>query len=457
MGSKQQKRRRKASPDSGMYGCSPEGPGMGAEGPVAGYGTESSVEKASLMEEIVERGNLFRALEKVEKNGGAPGVDGMKAEELRAYLVDHWLRIKKELLSGTYKPLPVLRKQIPKPGGGFRNLGIPIVLDRFIQQAMLQVLQKKWDQEFSESSFGFRPKRSAHQAVRRAQRYIKEGKRWVVDIDLEKFFDRVNHDKLMGLVAKRIEDKRILILIRGYLNSGVMDCGLCVPTKEGTPQGGPLSPLLSNLMLDVLDKELEERGHCFVRYADDCNVYVGSKQAGERVMISLRKFLEGRLKLKVNEQKSAVARPWKRKFLGFTVTYRQGIRCKVSPEAVKRFKYTVRQLTRRTRGVCLRRMVKELSFYLKGWIGYFGIAEVKKVFHELDKWIRRRLRAMLWKQWKRRAYRELCKRGVSKRLAWNTFKSAHGPWRLSHSPGVEIALPVSFFEKLGLPQLRCLT
>jgi len=350
-------------------------------------------------------------------------------------------------LTGRDIPSPVLRVEIPKPDGGKRGLGIPIVLDRFIQQAVLQVLQKRWDRTFSDNSFGFRPKRSAHQAVLRAQSYIRSGKRWVVDIDLEKFFDRVNHDKLMGLVAKRIKDKRILILIRRYLTSGILEGGLCTLPQEGTPQGGPLSPLLSNLVLDVLDKELEKRGHNFVRYADDCNIYVSSQRAGERVMHSLKKFLGVRLKLKVNESKSAVARPWSRKFLGFTVSSR-GTRCKVSPETVSRFKKKVRELTLKSRGISLRQMIKEVSVYLKGWIGYYKLAEIKSIFYDLDKWIRRRLRARLWKQWKSRGYRELRKRGVDQELAWNTFKSAHGPWRLSHSPALEMALPVSFFDKL---------
>lgn len=427
----------------------------GVEGLVAGCQHETSVVECSLLEEVLERGNLLQALKQVRSNGGGPGIDGMTVDKLPKYLKENWQRIKAELLSGMYQPSPVKRVEIPKPCGGKRELGIPTVLDRFIQQSLNQVLQKKWDSSFSPGSFGFRPNLSAHYAITQAQRNIRMGRQWVVDIDLEKFFDRVNHDKLMGLLSKRIKDKRVLILIRKYLNSGVLDKGLFSRTEEGTPQGGPLSPLLSNIMLDVLDKELEKRGHKFARYADDCNVYVRSRKAGERVMRSLKEFLEKKLKLKINETKSKVERPWKRKFLGFTFsrTYRGGVKRKVAEESIKRLKHKVRELTGRTRGISLRGMVRELGVYLKGWMGYFGFTEVKSVFKELDKWIRRRLRSMLLKQWGRRRYKELRNRGIDRQLAWNTCKSAHGPWRLSHSPALEIALSVSFFEKFGLLQL----
>jgi RNA-directed DNA polymerase len=330
--------------------------------------------------------------------------------------------------------------------------GVATVLDRFIQQAVMQVLQADWDPTFSEASFGFRPERSAHQAVARAQELIASGHGVVVDIDLEKFFDRVNHDILMGLVAKRVADKRILKLIRGFLTAGVLADGLVGPTDEGTPQGGPLSPLLSNLMLDVLDKELEKRGHRFVRYADDCNIYVHSHRAGERVMASIEQFLAKRLKLKVNKAKSAVAQPSKRKFLGFSFVNRQGPRRRIAPQALARFKAKVRELTRRTTGRSLEQIAKALSRYLIGWRGYFGFCETPSVLRELDQWTRRRLRAIAWKQWKRGRTRfaELRRRGVSKDLAAKTAGSPHGPWRLSNSPALTIALPNAFFGLLGL-------
>lgn len=410
--------------------------------------------ESSLIEEVVQRDNIWKALKRVEENKGAPGIDGMKVEALNPYLKREWGRIKQELLSGTYQPKPVRYVEIPKSSGGKRGLGIPSVVDRFIQQAISQVLSEECDKTFSKSSYGFRPNRSAHQAVTKAQEYIESGKRWVVDIDLEKFFDWVNHDILMGLIAKRIQDKKLLKLVRSFLNAGVMSNGMYSVKGEGTPQGGPLSPLLSNILLDVLDKELEKRGHDFVRYADDCNIYVSSSTAGKRVMESITRFLEKKLKLKVNAKKSAVARPWKRKFLGFTVVSWKGIRRKVSPEAIKRFKRRIKEISKRTRGISLSKVIESLNKYLKGWAGYYGFAQVKNKFRELDRWIRRRIRAMIWKQWGRRGYRELVKRGVTRQLSWNTSKSAHGPWRLSNSPGLTIALPVSYFDKIGLLQLK---
>ena len=416
-------------------------------GPVLGLGPG--------MEAIVERANLKKAFVRVKRNKGAAGIDGMSVEELPAYLKEHWPTIRSQLLDGTYKPQPVRRVEIPKASGGTRPLGIPTVLDRFVQQAVMQVLQADWDPTFSEASFGFRPGRSAHQAVERAQAYIASGHGLVVDIDLEKFFERVNHDMLMGLVAKRVTDKHILKLIRGFLTAGVLADGLIGPTEEGTPQGGPLSPLLSNLMLDVLDKELEKRGHRFVRYADDCNIYVRSQRAGERVMASIEKFLTKRLKLKVNKAKSAVARPKVRKFLGFSFTSGQEPRRRIAPQAIARFKSGVRELTQRTRGASPGQIAKELSRYLVGWRGYFGFCQTPSVLWQLDQWIRRRLRAIVWKQWKRGSTRfaELRRRGVGRDLAAQSAGSPHGPWRLSNSPALAIAMPNAFLASLGLASL----
>jgi RNA-directed DNA polymerase len=404
------------------------------------------------MEDVVERENLKKALAQVKRNKGAAGIDGMTVDDLPAYLEEHWLAIRAQLLDGTYKPQPVRRVEIPKGSGGLRPLGIPTVLDRFIQQAVMQVLQADWDRTFSETSFGFRPKRSAHQAVEQAQAYIASGYAVVVDIDLEKFFDRVNHDILMGLVAKRVADKRLLKLIRAFLNAGVMEGGLVSPTEEGTPQGGPLSPLLSNLMLDVLDKELEKRRHRFVRYADDCNIYVRSQKAGERVMAGIERFLEKRLKLKINKAKSAIAKPSVRKFLGFSFTSRKEPRRRIAPQALARFKARVRELTRRTCGRSLTQIAKELSRYLIGWRGYFGFCQTPSVLRRLDEWLRRRLRAIAWKQWKRgdTRFAELRRCGVGRDLAAQTAGAPHGPWRLANSPALAIALPNSFFASLGL-------
>jgi RNA-directed DNA polymerase len=407
------------------------------------------------MEAIVERDNLRKALAQVKRNKGAAGVDGMSIGALASYLKEHWLAIRAQLLDGTYKPQPVRRVEISKATGGTRLLGIPTVLDRFIQQAVLQVLQVNWDRTFSEHSFGFRPKRSAHQAVKRAQELIVSGHGVVVDIDLEKFFDRVNHDILMGLVAKRVTDKRILVLIRSFLTAGALADGLVSTTEEGTPQGGPLSPLLSNLMLDVLDKELETRELNFVRYADDCNIYVRSQRAGERVMASVERFLIKHLKLRVNKAKSAVSRPSKRKFLGFSFTNgKQPRRC-IAPQSLARFRSRARELTRRNRGRSLPQIVKELSVYLIGWRGYFGFCETPSELRDLDKWIRRRHRAIVWKQWKRGSVRfvELRRRGVGRDLAARSAGSPHGPWRLSMSPALTIALSNAFFTSLGLASL----
>jgi RNA-directed DNA polymerase len=374
---------------------------------------------------------------------------------IKDYLKQHWPAIREQLLNGTYEPKPVRRVEIPKPDGGMRKLGIPTVLDRLIQQAVMQVLQRRWDPTFSEHSYGFRPRRSAQQAVAQAQEYLAAGYRWVVDLDLEKFFDRVNHDKLMGQVAKRVEDKRVLKLIRAFLNAGVMEDGLVSPVDEGTPQGGPLSPLLSNLVLDELDRELERRGHRFVRYADDCNIYVRSARAGQRVMENVSAFITQRLKLTVNQAKSAVARPPRRKFLGFSFTWDREPKRRIAPKALARFKQRVRELTGRTRGISLEARVAELGTYLRGWRSYFGFCQTPWVLVPLDKWIRRRLRSVMWKQWKRfgRRVKELCKRGVGRDWAVRIASSGLGPWRLSHEPSICQALPNAFFDALGLPRL----
>jgi RNA-directed DNA polymerase len=427
----------------------------GTEAAAAGADLESPAARWSSMERIVERDNLRKALAQVKRNKGAPGIDGMTVDGLATHLKDHWPTIRAQLLGGTYQPQPVRRVEIPKASGGIRALGIPTVLDRFIQQAVLQVLQANWDGTFSDASFGFRPGRSAHKAVAKAQEHIASGYGIVVDLDLEKFFDRVNHDVLIGLVAKRMSDKRLLKLIRGFLTAGVLEGGLVGPTEQGTPQGGPLSPLLSNLMLDVLDRELEKRGHRFVRYADDCNIYVRSRRAGERVMAGVERFLERRLKLKVNRAKSAVARPSGRKFLGFSFTSGAIPRRRIAPETLVRFKQRVRETTRRTRGRSLEQIIAELARYLNGWRGYFGFCETPSVLRDLDQWVRRRLRAIAWKQWKRGRTRfaELTRRGIGKNLAAQSAGSPNGPWRMSNSPALAMALPNAILGSLGLPSL----
>jgi RNA-directed DNA polymerase len=448
----QQKTQQEPDLGRGATGEARSVPSREAEACTARTSLERPAVAGPSMEAVLERENLKQALAQVRRNKGAAGIDGMNVNDLAAHLKTHWPMIRAQLLEGTYKPQPVRRVEIPKASGGTRPLGIPTVLDRFIQQAVMQVLQTEWDGTFSETSFGFRPGRSAHQAVKRAQAYIASGHTVVVDIDLEKFFDRVNHDILMGLIAKRVADKRILKLIRAFLNVGVMEGGLGGPTEEGMPQGGPLSPLLSNLMLDVLDKELEKRGHRFVRYADDCNIYVRSQKAGERVMTGIEKFLEKRLKLKVNRAKSAAAKPSVRKFLGFSFTGGKEPRRRIAPQALARFKARVRQLTRRTGGQSLAQIVRELSIYLIGWRGYFGFCQTPSVLRALDEWIRRRLRAIAWKQWKhgRARFAELRRRGVGRDLAAQTAGSPHGPWRLANSPALTIALPNGFLGSLGL-------
>src|SRR5882672_634320 len=365
--------------------------GEETESLVATNGSESPARTDRLMEEVCERENLKAALRQVRSNKGSAGVDGMTVDKLGDYLKQHWPAIREQLLNGTYEPKPVRRVEIPKPDGGVRKLGIPTVLDRFIQQAVMQVLQMQWNSTFSQHSYGFRPRRSAHHAVAQAQQYVAQGYGWVIDLDLEKFFDRVNHDKLMGQIAKRIEDKRLLKLLRAFLNAGVMENGLVSPSVEGTPQGGPLSPLLSNLVLDELDQELQRRGHRFVHYADYCNIYVRSERAGHRVMQSISDFITRRLKLKVNTSKSAVARPKQRKFLSFSFTGGKEPKRRIAPKAILRFKERIRELTRRTQGRSLRQIIEPLSVYLRGWRGYFGFCQTPSITRALDEWIRRRL------------------------------------------------------------------
>jgi RNA-directed DNA polymerase len=434
-----------------------ETPIAGAPGVEPVVAVEESASPATttrLMEEVCERENLVRAWQRVRGNKGAPGVDGMTIDAAKSYLREHWPNIRSELLAGTYRPQPVKRVEIPKPDGGIRKLGVPCVVDRLIQQALLQVLQKRWDPTFSEHSYGFRPGRSAHQAVAQAQRYVAEGYSVVVDLDLESFFDRVNHDGLMARVAARVADKRVLKLIRAYLNAGVMEDGLVRPVYEGTPQGGPLSPLLSNLVLDDLDKELARRGLRFCRYADDCNIYVRSHRAGERVMASVSRFLTGRLKLKVNETKSAVARPAERKFLGFSIS-NDGSERRIAPKALATFKARIRDMTRRTLGKSLPQVVEELRPYLIGWRSYFGFCQTPRVLAHLGAWIRRRLRMYLWRQWQNglNRFKELRRRGVPKFLAAVAAGSPTGFWRMSGHPAVQKALRNHVFDSLGLPRL----
>jgi len=418
-------------------------------------GTESPANANRWMEAVCERENLKAALRQVRANKGSPGVDGMTVTGIKDHLKRHWPAIREQLLNGTYEPKPVRRVEIPKPDGGVRKLGIPTVLDRFIQQAVMQVLQRRWDRTLSDHSYGFRPGRSAHQAVAQAQQYIAEGHGWCVDLDLEKFFDRVNHDKLMGQIAKRIEDKRLLKLIRAFLNAGVMENGLVSPSVEGTPQGGPLSPLLSNLVLDELDRELERRGHRFVRYADDCNIYVRSERAGQRVMESITQFITHKLKLTVNEAKSAVARPQERKFLGFSFTAGPEVERVIAPTALERFKRRVREITRRAKGVSMETTMEELAPYMRGWRSYFGFCETPEVLVALTRWVRLRLRAALWRQWKtpRRRRAALRDRGVLEPLASTTAASSRGPWHLARTRALCVGLPNAYFTSLGLPSL----
>jgi RNA-directed DNA polymerase len=438
-------------------GVKPRGPGARGDSLAAREPTEHPMFSEHLMEEVFERHNLHAALKQVRANKGSAGVDGMSVDELPDFLKVHWPEIKDQLFNGTYQPQMIKRVEIPKPGSEEkRKLGIPCVIDRLIQQAILQVLQWRWDPTFSEFSYGFRPGRSAHQAVAQAQVYSEQGDDVVVDIDLEKFFDQVCHDRLMSRLAERIPDKRLLKLIRGYLQAGILAEGWVIQPETGTPQGAPLSPFLSNVVLDELDKELEARGHRFCRYADDSNIYVRSMRAGERVMASLSRFLTKRLKLKVNESKSAVDRPQNRSFLGFSFTGgRSAKRRKIAPKALARFKARVKGLTRRNQGRSLGQVINTLSAYLRGWRGYFGFCQTSKVLRDLDSWIRHRLRCLQWKQWKvyRRRKAELIKHGINPKLAHTTAFSAKGPWRMSHTPGVRMALNNQVFDRMGLIRL----
>jgi len=419
---------------------------------IAPHRFETPTSQLRLMEAICERNNMKSAIKRVIKNKGAPGVDGMTVRKIKRYLKRHWTKIEKALLDGTYTPMPVRRKEIPK-SGGVRLLGIPTVLDRVIQQAVARIFNRIWDHTFSELSFGFRPKRSQHDAIRKYREFVKSGLRYVVDIDLSKFFDRVNHDRLLARLATRVKDKRVLKLIRSFLNSGVMIGGLEQPTEEGTPQGGPLSPILSNIVLDELDKELEKRGLCFVRYADDCVIFVRSKRAGDRVMQSVSRFIEKKLRLKVNRDKSAVGRPWERKYLGFCLTNsRKNPKIRIHWKTIKRFKQRVREITARRRGRSLIQVIGELKQYMFGWWNYYGLTESFNRLRPLPHWIRRRLRALIWKHWKNRKtrVRQLLKRGVSRNYAVTTGCARKGPWRMSKVKWVNIALPDKHFTSLGL-------
>lgn len=409
-----------------------------------------------MLEQLLSRENLLEALKRVESNKGSHGVDGMSVKSLREHVMQNWQAIRQAIEEGAYQPSPVRRVEIPKPnGGGVRMLGIPTVTDRMLQQAIAQVLTPLFDPQFSEHSYGFRPRRRGHDAVKKAREFMKEGYRFVVDLDLEKFFDRVNHDRLMMKVSEKVKDKKVLLLIRKYLQSGVMENGLVSPTIEGAPQGGPLSPLLSNIVLDELDKELEKRGHRFVRYADDCNIYVKTKRAGERVKASVTKFIETRLKLKVNQDKSAVDRPWKRKFLGFSFSVNKEPKVRIAKQSLQKAEAKIREITSRRKSMKMEKRIEELNQYLVGWCGYFSLADTPSVFQELDSWIRRRLRMCLWKQWKkpRTKVKRLISLGVPKDKAYEWGNTRKGYWRIARSPILQRTLDNQYWESNGLKSL----
>lgn len=439
---------------AGEGGRNLPGSGAGAEARSVTVGG-TKPEAPRLMEAVVERRNMLCAYERVVKNEGAPGVDGLTVAELKPGLQGHWAKVRQALLAGEYMPAAVRKVEIPKPQGGVRILGIPTVVDRLLQQALHQVMQPLFEPEFSESSYGFRPGRNAHQAVKAARSYVAEGRRWVVDLDLEKFFDRVNHDVLMARVARKVKDKRVLKLIRRYLEAGLMEGGVASTRTEGTPQGGPLSPLLSNILLTDLDRELEKRGHHFCRYADDCNIYVGSQRSGQRVMAAITAFLEQRLKLKVNAEKSAVARPWQRKFLGYSRTWHREPKLRIAETSRKRLAEKVRKALRAGRGRSLKRVIENLNPRLRGWVSYFRLTEGKGVLEELDGWLRHKLRTLLWRQWKRNHTRaqNLMRAGLSQVRAWQSATNGHGPWWNGGASHMNEAYPKSWFDRMGLVSL----
>jgi RNA-directed DNA polymerase len=444
--------RQATAPDTERDGRMPSMTAPGAEVGTAAN-EQTKAEAPRQMDAVVERNNLWRAYERVMRNKGAAGVDGLTVSDFKAWLQQHWPRVKEALLAGDYMPTAIRKVEIPKPNGGVRTLGIPTVLDRLIQQALLQVLQPEFEPGFSEHSYGFRPGRNAWQAVQRAQSYIREGRRWVVDLDLEKFFDRVNHDILMSRIARRVKDGRVLKLIRRYLEAGMMSDGVVSARTEGTPQGGPLSPLLSNILLTDLDRELENRGHKFCRYADDCNIYVGSETAGRHAMDAITRYLECNLKLRVNREKSAVARPWQRKFLGYSFTWQA--RLKIADSSLKRLKDKVRDIVVGNASRSLTAAIEELNPVLRGWISYFRFTETKRALQDLDGWIRRKLRCLLWRQWKYPATRNkrLQARGLGETRAWKSASNGRGPWWNAGASHMNAAYPKSFFDVLRLVSL----
>ena len=442
-------------PKTEVGGRIPPRTGLGAEVGTAADGQTKAEAPRQEMDAVVERSNLWQAYERVMRNKGAAGVDGLTVSDFKAWLQQHWPSVKAALLAGDYLPAAIRKVEIPKPNGGVRTLGIPTVLDRLIQQALLQVLQLEFEPGFSEHSHGFRPGRNAWQAVQRAQGYIREDRRWVVDLDLEKFFDRVNHDILMSRVARRVKDDRVLKLIRRYLEAGMMSEGVVSARIEGTPQGGPLSPLLSNILLTDLDRELERRGHRFCRYADDCNIYVKSEAAGQHAMAAITGYLEKKLKLRVNREKSAVARPWLRKFLGYSVTWHKQVRLKIADSSLKRLTDKVREIVVGNASRNLGQTISALNPVLRGWTSYFRLTEVKGVLQELDGWIRRKLRCLLWRQWKRPATRNkrLQAQGLDGMRAWKSASNGRGPWWNAGASHMNAAYPKRFFDALGLVSL----